>query len=352
MPEALKFRLASGKFADRFCSVSVHEVSGNGFSAFVYKCKLNLDLDGSRRTYGYANTSGGVGNLQKKLNPLESWHKGWKGVSTATSQKVGLGNAAGDPGDGSKGWRNFLSGNRKFYWVGIKALRKKDAGSHKLDERPELEAGLDQNYAGYFKKNGKLPDLLPVGSGYFPVVQTSGPTAGYYISGTSVTVSDGDAYDPNHYLDPEKVPYAVWANLWAYLSAAGKKVSLGDFGLAIRLASGAHTCYVYGDGGTGNKVGECSQSLHTSLSASGDTVAFIAFPGSGKGRVMAKNPHTVIRPAVLSRTTTLGSNASDLAMFLATDRADTQGAQQLSGVQEQTYNNIYAALAAWTTVSG
>jgi hypothetical protein len=351
MAEALKFRLASEGFADCFSSVSVHEVSGNGFSAFVYKCKLNLDLDGSRYSYGYYNPSGGVCDLQRKLDPLESWHKGWKGVSTARSQKVGLGNAAGHPGDGTKGHENFLAGNRKFYWVGIMALRKKDAGSHLLDERPELEAGLDQNYEGYFKKNGKLPALLPVGSGYFPVIQMSGPTAGYYISSTSVAVDDGDQYDPGHYLDPEKVPYAVWANLWLNLSAGGKKVSQGDFGIAIRLASGAHTGYVYGDCGTPNKVGESSQKLHTSLSASGDTIAFIAFPGSGRGQVMAKNPETSIRPAVLSRTTSLGSNANDLAMFLATGRTNTHAHKELTSLQARAYNNIYAALADWTIVS-
>ena len=71
---------------------------GDYFAFLGVPRKLNLDLDGSRHTYGYNNPSGGVRNLQRNLEPLESWHTGWKGISTALSQKVGLGNAAGAPG--------------------------------------------------------------------------------------------------------------------------------------------------------------------------------------------------------------------------------------------------------------
>ena len=78
-----------GKFADRFSNVSVFEVSGlrNHFAAFVYMCRLNLDLDGASNTYGYDNPA--KGSIQKHLDPLESWHKGQKGVSHSRSEKVG-----------------------------------------------------------------------------------------------------------------------------------------------------------------------------------------------------------------------------------------------------------------------
>lgn len=98
-------------------------------------CRLNLDLDGASNSYGYDNPNSA---LQKNLKPLESWHTGWKGVSTATSQKVGLGNACGDPGDGTKGWKNFLAGNRNFYWAGIKAVTKQQAHGLLIDDRAEL----------------------------------------------------------------------------------------------------------------------------------------------------------------------------------------------------------------------
>jgi hypothetical protein len=122
-------------------------------------------------------------------------------------------NACGDPGDGSKGYDNFLAGNRNFYWAGLRAVTKEQAPARKLmiDDRAELEAGLDT-----YARDGK-PKLKPVGSGYFPVVN---PTTGYYISGTSLA-ADGDAsiYSAAHYLDSSVVPYAVWANNWNHTRA-------------------------------------------------------------------------------------------------------------------------------------
>ena len=358
MADRLRITKIDGNFVDRFNRVSVYQVSGGGtaFCAFVYQCKLNLDLDGARRAYGYDNpaakNSAGMPNLQKRLDPLESWQKGANGVSVATSQKAGLGNACGSPGDGSEGWRNFLSGNRKFYWVGIKALRRRDAAGYVIDDRPELEAGLDQNYEDYFKAHGKLPDLLPRGSGYFPVVQGTGEGAGYYISTTSVA-GDGDAsvYDPNHYLDSTKIPYAVWANEWdRWAAPGGLKLSQGDFGIAIRTSTGANTGYVYGDSGTPNKVGECSQKMHDLLGTSNDSVTFIAFPGSGNGRAIGRNPQDAIRPNALIRSMNLGSNASDLAIFLATGLVNPKSTPKMTTLQARAYNNSYAALAEWTNV--
>src|SRR5713226_2383120 len=240
MFDKLTFNKTAGQFADRYANVSVFQVSGgrNNFAAFVYMCRLNLDLDGSPNTYGYDNPA--KGSVQKNLAPLESWHKGWKGVSNARSEKVGLGNACGDPNDGSKGWQNFLNGNRNFYWVGIKAVTKQQwagikAASKKtlemdLDDRPELEAGLET-----YAKNGR-PQVKPVGSGYFPVFQKD---TGYYISGTSV-VGDGSlsALNAHHYLNSAFVPYAVWATHWNNVSIGGKRVQLGDFGLAIENSTG------------------------------------------------------------------------------------------------------------------
>lgn len=342
----LAFEKTRGRFADRFNNVPVFQVTGgrNNFSAFVYMCRLNLDLDGAANTYGYDNAA--KGSIQHNLKPLESWHLGQKGVSNATSQKVGLGNACGDPGDGSKGWKNFLEGNRNFYWAGIKAVSKGQAQALKLmiDERPELEAGLDT-----YARNGK-PQLQPVGLGYFPVIQ---PDTGYYISGTSV-VADGSLsrYNAHRYLDSSEVPYAVWANHWNTISIGGKKVRQGDVGLAIANATGASTPFVYGDSGTPNKVGESSLQLHKTLGNPGGLVTFIAFPGSGSGSVLGPNPNLIIRARVLMHTIKLQKNASDLASRLS--MGPELAAPQASGADAKRaglYKNFMSALSNWTMAS-
>ena len=364
MGDRLTFRRVGGNFADRYKSVVVWEVSGGpgDFLAMVYQCRLNLDIDGAPSTYGLDNpaalNSKGQPNLQKNLEPLENWHKGEKGVTRQTSQMVGLGNACGNPGDGTVGWSNWLNQkNRKFYWAGIQAVTKAKARSLNLviDDRPELEAGLDQNYANYFKKNKKLPDLLAKGSGYFPVVQEEGsPAKGYYVSTTSVA-SDGDAsvYDANRYLDAGKVPYAVWADEWLNVAAGGKKLNQGDYGIAIRTSTGANTGFLYGDSGTDVKVGESSQKLFDRLGGEGTPVTFIAFPGSGIGKVVGKNPEGHIRSRVLARSAALGlvrpgSVGSDLALFLATGIINPKNPVIPPSPQAREYNNAYAALAGWT----
>jgi hypothetical protein len=72
LPDMLMVTKTNGKFADRYTSVSVFEVTGgrNNFSAFVYMCRLNLDLDGSATTYGYDNAANPI---QAHLSPLETW---------------------------------------------------------------------------------------------------------------------------------------------------------------------------------------------------------------------------------------------------------------------------------------
>lgn len=344
LPDKLSFQKTHGHFADRFSDVPVFEVTGgrNHFAAFVYMCRLNLDLDGASNTYGYDNPA--KGSIQQHLAPLESWHTGRKGVSTARSQKVGLGNACGDPGDGSKGWKNFLDGNRNFYWAGVKALTKADAAALKLkiDDRPELEAGL-----GARARHGK-PQLMPVGSGYFPVVN---PDTGYYISGTSV-VADGSAsvYNAKRYLDSGVVPYAVWANNWKTIKIGGKTVQQGDFGLAIENHTGASIAYVYGDSGTQNKVGECSQKLHSTLGRGAGVVTFIAFPGSGSGATLGSNPHVTIPFKVLRHTLKLHTNASDLAARLAMGRElhAPSGAAGATPGYSRLHHNFLSALSKWT----
>jgi hypothetical protein len=335
----LTFTRTAGKFADRYSPVSVFQVAGghHNFAAFVYMCQLNLDLDGSWNSYGYDNPS--KGSIQKNLDPLE-------GVSTSRSQIGGLGNACGDPNDKakSKGFKNFFARNRNFYWAGIRAVTKQQAKQMHLmiDDRPELEAGLET-----YAEDG-VPKLKPVGSGYFPVIN---PKTGYYISGTSVV---GDAslskYNPDRYLNSTVVPYAVLANHWQTIKIAGKKVQKGDFGLAIENNTGANMAFVYGDTGTPDKVGECSQKLNYALGRGAGLVTFIAFPGSGSGPTLGQNPEHLIPLKVLAQTLKLQANASDLATRLALGRelpAPKSGVA-LNPHQLRLYNNFMSGLSAWT----
>jgi hypothetical protein len=334
---SLRIVKAKGEFKDRYQKVNVYQVSnGLGFNAYVYMCRLNLDLDGAPTTYGYDNPA--KDSVQKNLKPLESWHKGWKGVSNATSQKVGLGNAAGDPGDGSKGWQNFLNGNRIFYWVGIRSARKTDKldSSVLLDDRAELEAGLREN-----AKNGK-PVVVAKGQGWYPLVQKS---TGYYISTTSVHADDS-AMDSSHYLDSTVVPYAVWANHWDALG-----VSQGDFGLAIENATGANLAYVYGDSGTRDKVGECSQKIHDSLGKGAGHVTFIAFPGSGAGpkAALGAHPEILIPFKVLAKMSKLQKSKEELARHLAMGRDLGYPKLHVAAAQSPAVDTFLSALSAWAT---
>ena len=359
--DMLVVKKTHGRFADRYVNVPVFEVTGkrSNFCAFVYMCRLNLDLDGAANSYGYDNPA--KGSIQTNLAPLETWSPPNAGkLSHAYREKVGLGNACGDPGDGTKGWKNFLAGNRNFYWAGIKALTKVQARTLNLtiDDRAELEAGLE-TYA-----KDKKPVLKPVGSGWFPVVNR---TTGYYISGTSVA-ADGSAsaFSAEHYLDSSVVPYAVWANNWLDISLVGRKLHQGDFGLAINNNTGSSTGYVYGDSGTANKVGESSQALHNALGAAG-LVTFIAFPGSGSGKVvnnryipdpLGKQPALRIGVEVLKQMFRLQSSASSLAYYLslgselgAPTSHTSQKGSAAEAEQARLYKNFMAALSGWTLAS-
>jgi hypothetical protein len=321
---------AKGHFADRYARIPVFHVSnGLGFSAFVYMCRLNLDFDGAPDAYGLDNPNNAK---QQNLNPLERLH----------GQKVGLGNAAGDPGDGTKGWKNFLSkppgSNRKFYWAGIRSAKRGEniAATMTLDDRDELEAGL-QDHA----KDGK-PKVVPKGQGWFPLVQKD---TGYYISTTSM-VADASASDSHRYLDSSVVPYAVWANNWARLG-----LRQGDFGLAIENVTGANMPYVYGDSGTVDKVGECSEKLNYALGKGAGYVTFIAFPGSGAGpkHALGAHPESQITAKVFAKTMELENAKSEFASFLATGPyLEISKQTRRTSWQSFFYHNFLSALSPWT----
>jgi hypothetical protein len=367
-PDQLIFQLVDGKhFSDRYSSVPVFKASGGmrNFQALVYECKLNLDKDGAPTTYGLDNPGS---SSQIDLKPLEDHplmkifdkkkHKYiWKNNSVHDSQKIGLGNAAGDPGGDEpsppnpRGWQNFLRGNRKFYWAGVIGMTRRDAAARGLqvDDRPELEAGL-----GTYVKAGRPIVLADAGKGYFPVIQQDsgpgkGPALGYFFSTTSATTYGGRP------LDATVVPYAVWASAWKHINMGGHHLKMGDVGLGINTKTGAATPFVYGDGGTANKVGETSQKFHDALGGTEipDPIAFIAFPNSGHGSALGFHPEAVIPFTVLLNLDRLGDHVSDLAWRIAMGKhhiSEPIGGAKMTQDQATRYLMIMRALGAWTAL--
>jgi hypothetical protein len=160
-------------------------------------------------------------------------------------------------------------------------------------------------------------------------------------------------WDANRYVNGAEVPYAVWANEWRKWKIRGKTLKLGDFGLAIRNGTGEYSGYFYGDSGTGHKVGECSQKLVNTLAPkpTNDLITFIAFPGSGSGPEMGRNPEGIIWPMVLAQTMKLplADNAGELPLRLAVGAQSPLPSKQsdMNGEQVRRYKNIMSALRSW-----
>lgn len=230
MGQNLDFAEAAGRgsFINREgLPVKVIAVSGGpgNTAAFIYQVHLNLDKDGAPNTYGWPNPEGNNSANDKDLQ------KG-KGAD-------GLGNACGDPGDGTRGVRNLeadlaaiVAGKtpgRNFYWSSVVSIQNRFATKNLvIDLRYEAGRTTDEN--------DNPTAMFPAGSGFFPVIQLDGPYRGYFIS-TTGTYTDAKLLDtdPNKYVNGLTMPYAVWAGLWLKRTVGGKILSKGDFGLAIHL---------------------------------------------------------------------------------------------------------------------
>jgi len=331
--------LKAAGFVDRYeKDVTVMQVTGgpSNAAAFVYQCVLNKDVDGAATTYGLNNPKGENtlkdASLQAGLKPLDH-----------------LGNACGDPGDGTKGYKNWEAGSRNFYWSSLVSIQKKFASKTLvIDERASLEAGRAQA----MDDPDKPTPMLKEGDGYYPVIQTSGPAKGYYIS-TTATYTEGTLADTNpaKWVDGSTVPYVVWAKKWLKHKIGGKNIFLGDFGLAINNVTGQYGAFFFGDAGTPNKVGESSGKLYETLGNSdAQLITFIVFPGSGSGKEVGKDPQNVVGIKVWLNMLKFCSakNALDLPMRLAFPGFEIPKKQaEMTITQAKTYQNIVGALRFW-----
>jgi hypothetical protein len=103
----------------------------------------------------------------------------------------------------------------------------------------------------------KVDRRYPDAQGYLPVVQQTGPYAGYFVSTTSKTNPNGShsLYDQTHYLDANTVSYYALSG-----GIKGQGFTNGNFGLAIRLDrfDTASFSALGGEGNASGAVGECS----------------------------------------------------------------------------------------------
>lgn len=342
MGDNLEFAEVPGNFRNREeGKVKVMKVSGGpgNAAAFIYQVHLNLDKDGAPNTYGWPNPEGNNSAKDKDLQR----NKG----------EDGLGNACGDPGDGTKGWQNFVNGlgaatpNRNFYWSSVVAIQRTDA-TERLVVDLRYEAGRTADPV-----TGAASAMYPAGSGFFPVIQLDGPYRGYFIS-TTGTYTDRTLPDTNtdKWVNGLTTPYAVWAGEWAKWRIGGKMLFEGDFGLAINNVTGQHSGFFFGDSGTPNKVGEVSGELYRRLgNTDGQPISFIVFPASGFGKEVGKKPENKIRPLMLPRMLDIAQakNALELPMRLAfgPDMVIPRRQAEMTDTQARTYQNVMAALKHW-----
>jgi hypothetical protein len=212
--------------------VTVNRVRGIGsliFSAVMYRTPLNVDFDGAPDAYAPPVDHPPHGPLPG-FAPRDH-------INNATDQVPPTFNA---------------NGVNTFLWAGI--VPRAHAQPHvPIDNRLFLRDHL----------------------GRFPVQQANG----FYVSKTATTTGVGVETDQAHWVNANTVPYGALGGL----RSAG--VDLGDFGLAIRASTGAHTGFVFADAGGRHSVsvGEYSANLRATLRNPGnEEVCFIVFPGSAR----------------------------------------------------------------------
>ncbi len=96
-----------------------------------------------------------------------------------------------------------------------------------------------------------------------PVVQSTGPYAGYFISATSLQNKAYKESDQRRYLDSRAVPFLVLPKRSAFLGQGGAR--LGDLAFVMDPKTQRYTFAVVGDLGPKNKLGEASIALAAAI---------------------------------------------------------------------------------------
>jgi hypothetical protein len=158
----------------------------------------------------------------------------------------------------------------------------------------------------------KLDEHYPDTKDRCPVVQQTGPYAGFYVSATAKHNPSGSSsiYEQSHYLDSSAVAYCA-------LSGGLHRTGVGgnDFGLALRHDNYRQASFAFlsGEGANNHKVGECSYKVFLDIGGTPKTSAeryannnfpttFIVFPGSRTSQLIKIS---------------LADNPEDFAVFVA-----------------------------------
>jgi hypothetical protein len=229
--------------------VNLYRARGGLFSAIVFQCGMNEDIDGAVTCYGPA---------LKQPRPLD-----------------GLGNAT------SAGKNTVFNprGGNSWLWVGQVSRRK--------DQVDPLRRSPDEKVEDILDTDPSLEDNWH----RFPVKQRAwDPAPGYYISGTSVPRDPSrPEWDTRHHWDAESVDYMALTP-----ALTGYGVNYGDYGIAIR--NGLYRGFFFADWGWAPKVAECSKSLfdyHFPNYPQDDNergVSYMVWPGSGGAVRTADHP--------------------------------------------------------------
>jgi len=362
---SIEFKEVRQFFTSAFVkTVKVTEVRGGSkdFFALVYRCRLNVDWDGSPFAYGFDNgrdtKPAGLkwsskdqkfvrereDHFQRNLMPLESGEL-MGGLRDATSPiKDKDGNPIG----------LFVDNLHQWHWVGVASATKGEARANNLwiDDR----------------------DVLRDVNQRFPVIQKDGPAKGYYVSqsGSPAISKEKQAATPgwqfqqSSFWDASTIPYCVYPSM---LPGAFK----GDFGLAIAEGTGRSCGFFFADTGSTIKLGECSGFLVKELSglelkrkewahASDVWTSFIVFPGSGGGDVQ-EDQKKKVRAEVIGQIAKLSGagNAEELCTFLALggdaasfnrgydvkDKSKGKSPLPPPGSVSSKYDNLLHALKKW-----
>ena len=181
-------------------------------------------------------------------------------------------------------------------------------------------------------KGVKLDERFPDSQGKCPVVQQTGPYAGFYVSTTAKRAPGGSPsqYEQSHYIDSGSIPFCALS-----YGLFSKGVGDGDLGVALRLDKYKHAEFHFmggeghakGTSGAG-AVGECSYKVFLDIGGTPKTAAqkyvnnnfstiFLVFPGSKNSTL-----------SVLS----IADFSEDLAAFMAIQAQVDNASRGKSGI--------------------
>lgn len=163
---------------------------------------------------------------------------------------------------------------------------------------PDSGHGLDCLASAGFPGSPWWQTVLVADPGHAdrPLVQASGPYAGYYVSMTTLSnTSMAGPADPASYVNADATPYIVLpAPIYRTHGARGGMGDMGDVGYAVNLDNGRSTPFVIADEGPVEPLGEASVAFWRAMGSpapnprngeglSQDRIAYVVFPRSRHG---------------------------------------------------------------------